>query len=39
LIVRGSSSVPLLWPLLVFAFLLLLLALRFIGAANRARKP
>ena len=38
LILHGSSSVPLLWPILILAFLLLLLALRFIRAANRARR-
>jgi hypothetical protein len=38
LILHGSSSIPLLWPILVLVVLLLLLALRFIRAANRARK-
>ena len=37
LILHGVSSIPLLWPILVIVFLLLLLALRFIRAANRAR--
>jgi hypothetical protein len=39
LILHGVSSIPLLWPILVIVFLLLLLALRFIRAANRARQP
>jgi hypothetical protein len=38
LILHGFSSIPLLWPTLIVVFLLLLLALRFIKAANRARK-
>ena len=38
LILHGSSSIPLLWPFLILAFLLLLFALLFIRAANRARK-
>jgi hypothetical protein len=38
LILHGVSSIPLLWPILVIVFLLLLLALRFIRVANRARK-
>lgn len=37
-ILHGVSSIPLLWPILILVFLLLLLALRFIRAANRARK-
>jgi hypothetical protein len=37
LILHGVSSIPLLWPILILVFLLLLLALRFIRAANRAR--
>jgi hypothetical protein len=37
LILHGVSSIPLLWPILVIVYLLLLLALRFIRAANRAR--
>ena len=37
LILHGVSSIPLLWPILVVVFLLLLLALGFIRAANRAR--
>jgi hypothetical protein len=38
LVLHGSSSVPLLWPFLILAFLLLLFALRFVREANRARK-
>jgi hypothetical protein len=38
LILHGFSSIPLLWPTLIVVFLLLLLAVRFIRAANRARK-
>ena len=38
LILHGSSSIPLLWPFLILAFLLLLFALLFIRAANRTRK-
>ena len=38
LILHGSSSIPLHWPFLIFAFLLLLFALLFIRAANRTRK-
>jgi hypothetical protein len=37
LILHGVSSIPLLWPILAIVFLLLLLALRFIRAANRVR--
>jgi len=36
-ILHGVASIPLFWPILILVFLLLLLALRFIRAANRAR--
>jgi hypothetical protein len=39
LILHGVSSIPLLWPILILVFLLLLVGLRFIRAANRARNP
>jgi hypothetical protein len=37
LILHGVSSIPLLWPILAGVFLLLVVGLRFIMAANRAR--
>jgi hypothetical protein len=37
LILHGVSSIPLLWPILILVFLPLLVGLRFIRAANRAR--
>ena len=37
LILHGVSSIPLLWPILAGVFLLLVLGLRFVIAANRAR--
>jgi hypothetical protein len=37
LILHGVSSIPLLWPILAGVFLLLVLGLRFVLAANRAR--
>ena len=37
LILHGASSIPLLWPILAGVFLLLVVGLRFVIAANRAR--
>jgi hypothetical protein len=37
LILHGVSSIPLLWPILAGVFLLLVIGLRFVLAANRAR--
>ena len=37
LILHGVSSIPLLWPILILVFLPLLVGLRFIRSANRAR--
>jgi hypothetical protein len=37
LILHGGSSIPLLWPILAGVFLLLVVGLRFIMTANRAR--
>ena len=37
LILHGVSSIPLLWPILAGVFLLLVVGLRFVMFANRAR--